>query len=179
MMNYSIPAPFQSFLTALAAVFVLSFFASASSAQTSTKPQLDDFDWRDNRYHTKQWNQIDELSRHHLGTQLKGDNSDLDVLQRLIYKGVINKDDRERLQALGVVLGTVMEKELNLTWKIYNDQQGRSRALCVEESGECLFPITMLSRRMEVGLVPNVSEVYDKARSLIEPHLSKLPYQVK
>ena len=157
---------------------VLFLVCALSHAQTKEAFELDEFEWRDSRYQTKQWNQIDELARRHLGTQLKGDTSDLDVLQRLIYKGAVPQDDKERLQALGVVLGTVMEKEMNLSWKIYTDKSGRSRALCALGARECLFPITMLSRRMEVGIIPNVNEVYQKARGLIEPHLDKLPYQI-
>lgn len=167
----------QLYRSCLPAVFLL-LCTSLCHAQRDNDVQLDEFDWRDSRYHTKQWNLVDDLARRHLGRQLKGDSGDLEILQRLIYKGAIAKDDREQLQALGVVLGGVMEKELNLVWKIYIDQQGRSRALCAPQSGECLFPITMLSRRMEVGLIPDVAEVYRKARELIAPHLDKLPYQV-
>ena len=95
---------------------VLFLVSTLSHAQTKEAFELDEFDWRDSRYQTKQWNQIDELARRHLGTQLKGDASDLDVLQRLIYKGAVPQDDKERLQALGVVLGTVFFFYFKVSW---------------------------------------------------------------
>ncbi|GAA5317239.1 MAG: hypothetical protein AseanaTS_24430 [Candidatus Pelagadaptatus aseana] len=150
------------------------------AASSQANPEIYDFDWRDKRYHSKQTGQIEELSREHFGSGLTHTKQDLKTLQRLIHKGAINRNNTEQLQALGAVLGNVMTEDFGLVWKIYEDNLGRSRALCTEteEHSECLFPITMLSRRIEVGIVPDVQEVYKKAYEAIKPHLQKLPYEV-
>lgn len=150
------------------------------SSNGNANPEIHDFDWRDSRYHNKQANQIEVLSLELFGSRLHQDKSDLTILQRLIHKGVIAKNDTERLQALGVVLGNVMAKDFGLEWKIYEDSKGRSRALCTvnTEKTECLFPITMLSRRISVGILPDVTSIYNNAYELIEEHLKKLPYEV-
>ena len=53
---------------------------------------------------------------------------------------------------------------------------GRSRALCVKQTSSCLFPVTMLSRRMKVGTKPDVKKIYNEAILLMQKHLPKLPY---
>ena len=55
---------------------------------------------------------------------------------------------------------------------IYEDAHGRSRALRYRESDEYLFPVTMISRRQEVGKPDPVRPRYlPKAYSIITPCL--------
>src|SRR5690625_7904456 len=111
-----------------------------------------------------------------MGTRLRGDLADLSTLQTIIDRGLIEQDDMLRLQALGAVLGNVMEAEVeHLRWKIYEDDEGRSRALCITNTEHCLFPITLLSRPLAGGLTPNVQETYDNAMEFIAPSLPRLP----
>jgi len=114
---------------------------------------------------------IDQLARRHLGTQIHHDMRDLDMLQGIIDGKVIGADESAKLQAMGVVLGNLLEKNLNLDWMSYEDEVGYSRALCVTGTQHCLFPITMLSRRLEVGLDVNVKNVYSNAVELIDPYI--------
>src|SRR5699024_5665319 len=72
---------------------------------------------------------IDNLARRHLGEQLRGDAHDLDVIQQLLDRHLIADDDTATLQALGVVLGDQLQRDLDLKWTIYIDRRGRSRAL--------------------------------------------------
>ncbi len=121
---------------------------------------------------------INELTQTKLGTPLRRDLSDLSTLQRIVDKELVATDNFELQQAMGVVLGNVMLADFpnTLEWKIYEDELGRSRALCARKTNDCLFPVTMLSRRMEVGTKPNVRKIYDDALLRMEKHLPKLPY---
>lgn len=114
---------------------------------------------------------IDQLARRYLGTQVHRDQRDLDMLQRMIERKVIKQDESAKLQAMGVVLGNLLEKNLNLDWMSYEDEVGYSRALCVPGTKHCLFPITMLSRRLEVGLSVDVKKIYANAVSIIDPYI--------
>lgn len=155
----------------------LLFSAAWSGAQTDGPVEIDDLGWMDRNYMEQQVAKIETIARTKLGARLRGDTSDLDTLQRIVDRGLIERDDVSRLQAMGVVLGNVMAAEVpKLQWKVYEDREGRSRALCVEGTRECLFPVTMLSRRMEVGLNPDVRKVYNNALELMDPFLPKLPY---
>ncbi|MDQ2075501.1 DUF3806 domain-containing protein [Marinimicrobium sp. ABcell2] len=139
--------------------------------------RIEELSWMDRNHMHQQVESIETLVQMRLGTRLRGDASDLTTLQTIVDRGMIPRDDKLRLQALGAVLGNVMEAEVaQLKWKIYEDDKGRSRALCVEGTKECLFPVTMLSRRIEVGLKPDVQKVYNDAMKLMEPFLPKMPY---
>lgn len=139
---------------------------------------VEDFNWKDRNHMSEQVERVDELARLKLGLQIRGDKRDLEVLQRIIHRGYIQQDDVLMQQALGAVLGNVMVNELGLEWKRYEDRLGLSRAACAPGTEECLFPVTMLSRRMSVGLMPNVEKVYNDAHELIKHLLPKSPYQV-
>lgn len=154
----------------------LVLLAMSCSALADT-PVIEPLGSMDRIYLDKQVQRIDDMARTQLGMQLRGDLYDLSVLQAIIDRNLIESTDREMLQALGAVMARVLEKDLPvLEWKVYNDALGRSRALCVRETVECLFPITMLSRRMEKGLKPNVRMVYEDAILLLEEYLPKYPY---
>lgn len=137
---------------------------------------LSEFRWADKQHIKRQVSTISDLSSIKLGQPVRHTVDDIALLQRVIYKGLIKQEDSLTLQALGAVLGNIMVKEFGMQWMIYEDGNGRSRAVCAPVSQECLFPVTMLSRRMEVGLLPNVQELYDYSAELIKPHLPKMPY---
>lgn len=132
--------------------------------------ELDELSWLQRRHLDQQVEQVDELARLKLGTPVRGNLDDLELLQRIIYRGLIRPTDVAALQALGAVLGNVMVADLELEWKVYIDGEGRSRAACLPDSDQCLFPITMLSRRMEVGLLPDVQRIYADSREMVESY---------
>lgn len=138
---------------------------------------IEDLGWMDRNYLEKQVEKIDTLARTRLGTELRRDLSDLTVLQQIVDRELIGSKDIEGLQALGAVMANIMLIDVpSLEWKIYKDSVGRSRALCAKNTQECLFPMTMLSRRMEVGLKPDVKKVYEEGLSLLDDHVPQMPY---
>ena len=109
---------------------------------------------------------IDNTARRHLGTQLNGEKDhDLGLLQALLDDQLIGRENRQGLQAMGVVFGDHLQKEERLRWIIYTDKYGRSRALAVPNQDEVIFPMTMISRRAEVGNTVDVKELYKKAQA--------------
>lgn len=161
----------------IGAIFLISSLCSAAPFDplTVTLPDGTDID-----YMAKQRASVNRLAIDHLGTPIRGNIGDLATLQRIIDETLIKSNDKLTLQALGVVLGDAfMLKEPTLSWKIYEDKRGRSRALCIRQTQDCLFPITMLSRRMKAGLTPNVKKIFVEALYLISTKLPELPYGVK
>lgn len=134
--------------------------------------------WMDKNRMDQEVASVNELGQTKLGTPLRQNLGDLNTLQRIIDTDLVAMDDYEVQQAMGVVLGNLMLADFPNTfeWKIYEDDVGRSRALCVRKTNDCLFPTTMLSRRMEVGSKPDVKKIYNDAILLMEKHLPKLPY---
>lgn len=138
---------------------------------------IEDLGWMDRNYLEKQVEKIDSLARARLGTQLRNNLDDLATLQQIIDRELISNKDTEGLQALGAVMANLMLLDVpSLEWKIYKDSVGRSRALCVKKTQVCLFPITMLSRRIEVGLKPDVKKVYEEGLSNVDDHVQQIPY---
>lgn len=161
-------------------VLFLTVFSSLSllAAENKTDVKISDLNWVNNTFLSNQRNTIDELSRRHFGAQIRGDKSDLHTLQRLIDKQVIKRDDSATLQALGVVLGDVYVSEnKNLHWQLLEDELGPSHVVCIKNTQHCLFPVTMLSRRIEVGLNPKVEKVYQDGLDSIKDYLPKLPFK--
>jgi hypothetical protein len=132
----------------------------------------------DRQFMEQQRNRIDELARFDLGRQLQADkNHNLDILQTLLDRRVVIANQTVELQAMGVVLGDLLAAELGMKWVIYEDRYGRSRALQLGSSDNFLFPITMISRRVEAGAQVDVSAVYEKAYKIIEPYRTPLPFR--
>lgn len=164
--------------------FILSLLmcSSVTMANSFTDAQnkgvsIENLGWSDRNYLEKQVATIDEIARTKLGTQIRQNLSDLNLLQAIVDRGLIPRNATQDLQAMGAVLGNVMIADIPaLEWKVYEDSLGRSRALCVKGTRECLFPITMLSRRMEKGLKPDVRKVYEDAIALMADHLPQYPY---
>lgn len=132
-------------------------------------------------FHTDRQRQlIDDLARRNLGTPLRGEpTSDIRTLQRLLDSGVIDRDDTATMQAMGVALGDLLALEMKLDWVIFEDINGRNRALRYKDRQEVLFPITMISRRVEVtdnSHKIDVQAIFDKAINSYKPLLPKLPY---
>lgn len=159
---------------ALITCIIPAAFAQSSSDTVSVR----DLGWIDENQMEQDVAKLNELTLTKVGTPIRRDLGDLDTLQKLLDQNLIPKDDYKTQQAMGIVLGNVMRADFpdTLVWKIYEDSIGRSRALCVNQTSHCLFPITMLSRRIELGSKPDVKKVYADAITLMEKHLPQMPY---
>lgn len=140
-------------------------------------PKVRDINWLNSTYLEKQRRRVDNLARSDVGRQLHGSMADIATLQRIVDRELIPNDNKEMLQALGVALGDVYVAEnKELQWMVYEDAQGPSHAVCIKDTEHCIFAVTMLSRRMAVGVRPNVQETYTKGLNLIKPFFEKLPF---
>jgi hypothetical protein len=113
---------------------------------------------------------VDELARRHVGTPLSGGASadDLRILQEILDKQVLSRDQTWELQALGVALGDVMAEQLGLRWVVVEDRLGRSRALRFRESENLVFPVTMISKRVEGNVRFRVAELFEKTSTQVD-----------
>lgn len=152
---------------------------SQAQSRREPVPDIEDLAWVDNGYLERQRQLIDEISRSEFGRPVRRDLSDLTVLERIIENELVNRTETQTLQAMGVVLGDIYVAELNMQWRVYNDRQGKSRAVCLPDTTHCLFPITMISRRAEAGSRLDVRRIYERGVELMRPYIPKLPYSAK
>ncbi len=127
------------------------------------------FEASDEAYVKNQYELIQDIVNSEFAIRFNGDKAhDLALLQRLIDSGVVKSDQRLELQAMGVVLGKTLAQEFELRWVVFRDSVGRSRALQIDETKRVVFPMTMISRRLEVDARTNVQEIYAKVSGIIE-----------
>lgn len=142
-------------------------------------PRIEELKWVDEGYLERQRSYVDQLGRSEFGTRVRGDKSDIRLLQRILDAELINQTQTKELQALGVVLGDVYTSEHNLEWRTFTDEYGKSRAVCMPGTENCLFPITMIYKRVIIGVTPDVKELYTKGAEHIKPYIPKLPYSAE
>ena len=122
----------------------------------------------------RQQEEIQHIVKQNFGPiELKGDKTELRLLQKILDKGLIDKEDTFDLQALGVVLGNIIAKNLYLEWVSFEDQYGKSRALRYQQSEDVLFPITMISRRYQNDLDCDIQQLYDQAEDWVNKKRNK------
>jgi hypothetical protein len=161
----------------LCLTMALALLASAPGV-AQEQVRVSDLTPLDRQYMDRQRRSIEEIARRHTGRGFDGSvTNDIPLLQRLLDERRVRPDETEKLQAMGILLGDVLAAELDMHWVIYEDPVGRSRALRYRESDNYLFPVTMISRRREVGNDRPVREIFDKAVGLIEPVQEPLPFQ--
>ena len=121
---------------------------------------------------------IDDLVRRHFGRQLNGQkDNDIALMQRLLDKNIVTAKDIRQLQAMGLILGQILKSQQGLSWIIYIDKYGRSKALQLRDfEDEFIFPVTQISRKAEVGIPVNVAKVYQELEQAVVDIRNKPPF---
>lgn len=77
-----------------------------------------------------------------------------------------------KLQSLGVALGDALAEYLELRWMAVEDEYGRTPALIGEVANMRVFPLTMISKRVEQGEDVSCKELFksvvDEVRNLMQ-----------
>jgi len=81
----------------------------------------------------------------------------LQVLQAVLDNGWVSQGETAKLQALGVVFGDVLAELLQVPWVMVEDEYGRDPALLISDDPVLVFPITMISKRVEDGETVDVT----------------------
>ena len=167
----------QSYLSRLGKVLILcvmtllTWSSSGLSQGTDLELNIEPLTSIDKQFMADQRQRIEQLANQ-MGRNLTGkEDRDIDTLQRIIDERLIANYDRLNLQAMGVVLGDLLADRLDMTWVVYRDRTGRSRALRYRETDVYLFPITMISRRQEAGSNRRVRSIYDEAVKTTLPRI--------
>jgi hypothetical protein len=160
----------------IALILFASLTAGASLAEHPvTISELSNMDLQ---FMAEQRQSLQDLAAINLGRQFSGDKArDLDLLQTLLDRQLVRADQVRELQAMGVIMGDLLAADLDMHWVIYEDAEGRSRALRYAQTDNYLFPITMIARRREVGNQTSVQEIYQKAYDIITESRPALPFQ--
>lgn len=103
---------------------------------------------------------------------MKGDQSDLKVLQNLVDRKAIGRDDVRGLQSLGVVFGDLLVNEFGLSWVSYEDDIGTSKALRWKKTENYVFPVTLFSKRVQFKEKINMTRVFEEIGAEVESFIA-------
>lgn len=84
----------------------------------------------------------------------------LALLRAILDAGWIEGSETVKLQCLGITLGDAVAQELHMEWVTVEDESGRDPALRMPGTTVIVFPLTMISKRIERGETVNVDELF-------------------
>ncbi len=85
----------------------------------------------------------------------------LGTLRALLDAGVFSPSQSYELQCLGIVLGDAFVLDLGFRWVMVEDAYGIDPALQLKGTTLLLFPLTMISKRVERGEEVDVFDLYN------------------
>jgi len=92
----------------------------------------------------------------------------LSLLEAIVEQGAIASEDTYGLQSMGIVLGDVFAEALGFEWVTVEDSYGRDPALRFPGTTILLFPLTMISKRVERGEQVDVRELFTEIAKELE-----------
>ncbi len=92
----------------------------------------------------------------------------LRLLNTIIESNWISKDETVKLQCLGITLGDCFIQKMNLKWIMVEDKYGIDPALNLEDTSIIIFPLTMISKRIEKNIEVDVYELFNETCKKIE-----------
>jgi hypothetical protein len=92
----------------------------------------------------------------------------LGLLRALIEQRVFRAHQTYELQSMGVVLGDAFAQELKMEWVIVEDSFGRDPALRLPRTSIIIFPLTMISKRIERGEEVDVFDLFNGIAGEVE-----------
>lgn len=101
----------------------------------------------------------------------------LGAIRAVLSAGLFKPSQAYELQSLGVVLGDVFVQDMGFRWVFLEDEYGRDPAVRYQNTSIVLFPLTMISKRIERGESIDVFELYNgvaaEAQQLIDRELER------
>ncbi len=88
----------------------------------------------------------------------------LQLLKTIIESDWIQKNETNKLQCLGVTLGDAIIQDLGFNWIEIEDEFGVDPAIKLGDTSLILFPLTMISKRIEKDEAVNIHELFDKIK---------------
>jgi hypothetical protein len=97
------------------------------------------------------------------------------LLDGILKNKWIEPSETWKLQSLGVVFGHALAQKLGLRWQIVEDEYGRDPALILDNTTLRIFPLTMISKRIEQGEEVDVVDLFGTASG----HIAALARELK
>lgn len=98
-----------------------------------------------------------------LGARLTGGQSDLAAIQKIIDSNLVEPESTYLLQSLGLAFGRVfVELHNEYEWCMVEDEYGRDPAIRYKQTSLLMFPLTIISKRVERGEKIDVTKIHNQ-----------------
>jgi hypothetical protein len=92
----------------------------------------------------------------------------LGTIRAILKTDMFTREQTYEIQALGVVLGDAFVQELGREWIMVEDAHGRDPAVRMPNTTIILFPLTMISKRIERGEQVDVFQLFNAVAAQVE-----------
>ena len=92
----------------------------------------------------------------------------LGTLRALLEAEVFQSNQTYELQSMGIVLGDAFVQDMGFSWVMVEDEYGRDPAIKYQDTSIILFPLTMISKRVERGEEVDVFDLYNGVATLAQ-----------
>ena len=89
----------------------------------------------------------------------------LELLDIIIKSNWIIKTETYKLQCLGVTLGDALVQDLEFNWIEIEDEYGVDPAIKYKDTSLILFPLTMISKRIENDEFVDIFKLFEHLKS--------------
>lgn len=92
----------------------------------------------------------------------------LGTIRAVLQANVFKPNQTYELQCLGIVLGDAFVQELKMEWVMVEHQHGRDPAVRLPGTTIILFPLTMISKRIERGEQVDVFQLFNGVAAQVD-----------
>jgi len=92
----------------------------------------------------------------------------LGLLRALLQQSVFKPEQTYEFQCMGIILGDALVQHCGVEWQAVEDQYGRDPCVCVPGTTIVLFPLTMISKRVEDGEQVDIFDLFNQTGAKIE-----------
>lgn len=96
------------------------------------------------------------------------------LIDTILKSGWVRPDETWKLQSLGVAFGDALVQYMRMDWVVVEDDYGRDPALRDGASALKVFPLTMISKRVEEREAVDAVELFKQTCNGIEEARRKL-----
>jgi Domain of unknown function (DUF3806) len=95
----------------------------------------------------------------------------LGIIRALLQANTFKREQTYELQCLGIVLGDAFVQELGWEWIMVEDDDGRDPAVSVPGTSIIIYPLTMISKRIERGEEVDVFDLFNGIVEMVEDQI--------
>lgn len=114
----------------------------------------------------------------HVRQQYETLEGKLRLLDAILKNKWVEPTETWKLQSLGITLGDALAQKMGLLWVAVDDEHGRTPSLQCPGTTIVMFPLTMISKRIERGETVDVRDLFAKTCSMIENLNSQLKKKI-